>query len=446
MPTARELAVTALMQWERDSTFSNIMLDNLLKGAALSKADAALATRLVYGTLERLLTLDWLLAKNSRQPLKKCHPTVRAVLRVGAYQLVFMKSIPPSAAVNEAVNLAKHMKQTHAAGFVNGVLRAVDREHGRLLASLSTDLKSISLRHSVPLPLLQAWKKAYGMETATALAEAANEAPPSVIRINTLKTTAETFKADLNAAALSYSEVAGLPAALCIADAAALRASAIPSDHYYFQDTASQWACEALDVKSGDRVLDVCAAPGGKSFTTALRVHGNGRFTACDLYEEKIHTLRVRASKLGIPSLEAVQRDASAPCPEEWQGRFDCVICDVPCSGFGVIRRRPEIRYKPLEAFAELPERQYRILCEAARAVRPEGTLQYSTCTLRPEENEQVTARFLAEHSDFSPRELPLARLFDAAGCDPSHQLTMMPHWHGTDGFFVASFRKEGTL
>ena len=158
MSTARELAVTALVQWERDSTFSNIMLDNLLKNASLSKTDAAFATRLVYGTLERLLTLDWLLEKNSRQPLKKCHPSVRAVLRVGAYQLVFMKKIPASAAVNEAVGLVKRMRQAHAAGFVNGVLRAVDREHERLMMSLSTDLKSMSLRHSVPLPLLQAWK------------------------------------------------------------------------------------------------------------------------------------------------------------------------------------------------------------------------------------------------------------------------------------------------
>ena len=445
MSTAREIAVTALVQWERESTFSNIMLDNLLKASSLSKADAAFATRLVYGTLERLLTIDWLLMKNSRQPLKKCHPAVRAILRVGVYQLVFLEKIPASAAVNEAVGQTKRMKQAHAAGFVNGVLRSVDREHVRLFSSLSTDLKSMSLRHSVPLELLQAWKKAYGMQTAVALAEAANDAPPSVIRVNTLKLTVDVFKAMLAEQRIAFEEVAGLPAALLVEDAAALRASSVSDDLYYFQDTASQWACEALDAKAGERIADVCAAPGGKSFTTAMRMQGNGFITASDLYEEKTNTLRTRAARYGIANFEAVCRDASAECPPAWREAFDRVICDVPCSGFGVIRRRPEIRYKALADFKDLPDLQYRILCQAAQMVRAGGVLQYSTCTLRPEENEQVVSRFLAEHPMFSPRELPVPLLFEAASLPPSHQLTLMPHLHATDGFFLASFRKEGT-
>ncbi len=446
MSTAREIAVTALVQWERENTFSNIMLDNLLKSSSLSKTDAAFATRLVYGTLERLLTLDWLIEKNSRQPLKKCHPLVRAILRVGAYQLVYMKKIPASAAVNEAVGLTKRLKQSHAAGFVNGVLRAVTREHERLLSSLSTDLKSASLRHSVPLALLQVWKKAYGMEAAIALAEAANDAPPSVIRVNTIRTTVEIFTEQLDSAGLTYEPIEGLPAALRIADAAALRASAIDQSLYYFQDTASQWACEALSAKTGERIADVCAAPGGKSFTTAMRMQGSGAITASDLYEEKANTLRTRAARYGITNFEAVCRDASSACPDAWREAFDRVICDVPCSGFGVIRRRPEIRYKALASFEELPALQYRILCEAAEMVRQGGVLQYSTCTLRPEENEQIVSRFLEEHPMFSPRELPVPSLFEAADLSPSHQLTLMPHIHGTDGFFIASFRKEGTL
>lgn len=446
MSNAREIAVTALVQWERDSTFSNIMLDNLLKSASLSKADAAFATRLVYGTLERLLTIDWLIGKNSRQPLKKCHPHVRAILRVGVYQLVFLKKIPASAAVNEAVKQAKHMRQAHAAGFVNGVLRAVDREQERLFFSLSTDLKSVSLRHSVPLELLQMWKQAYGMETAVALAEAANEAPPSVIRVNMLKITADEFVSRLDDLEIAFERIEGLPAALRIDDAATLRVSSIGTDLYYFQDTASQWACEALDAKAGERIADVCAAPGGKSFTTAMRMQGSGSITASDLYEEKAKTLRTRADLYDIKNFEAVCRDASADCPDAWREAFDRVICDVPCSGFGVIRRRPEIRYKSLADFKELPDLQYRILCQTANMVKAGGVLQYSTCTLRPEENEQIVSRFLAEHPTFAPRELPVPSLFEAASLPPSHQLTLMPHLHGTDGFFIASFRKEGTV
>ncbi len=446
MSNARDVAVTALAQWERDNAFSNIMLDQLLKSTALSKADAAFATRLVYGTLERLLTIDWLLSKNSDRPLKKCHPTVRAILRVAVYQLVFMEKIPVSAAVNEAVGQTKRMKQAHASGFVNGVLRAVDREQARLFASLSTDLKSMSLRHSVPLELLQAWKKAYGSQTAVALAESSNDAPPSVIRVNTLKTTVQAFTALLHELEIAYEPVAGLSAALCIEDAAALRASSVPQDQYYFQDTASQWACESLAAKAGDRVADVCAAPGGKTLTTAMRVGGNGSFLATDVYEDKVKLLRDRAEMLGVKTFQAVCRDAAAPCPREWEEAFDRVICDVPCSGFGVIRRRPEIRYKSLADFSELPSLQYRILCEAAKMVKTGGVLQYSTCTLRPEENEQVVRRFLEEHPSFESRELPVPSLFEAAGLPCSHQLTLMPHLHGTDGFFIASFRKKATV
>ncbi len=440
---ARDAAVNALVQWEREHTFSNIMLDTLLRSSRLSAADAALTTRLVYGTIERLLTVDWLLNKNSRQPLKKCHPVVRAILRTAVYQIVFSQKIPSAVAINEAVEQAKRMKQVHAAGFINGVLRAVDRESERLMMSLSTDLKSQSLRHSVPLLLLQSWRKAYGEDTAVMLAASANEAPPSVIRVNTLKTTVERFCEQLTALGISFEPVPYLDKALVIGDAAALRASSIADDLYYFQDAASQWACEALDAQPHERIADVCAAPGGKSFTTAMRMQGCGSITASDIYEEKAARLRARAAHYGIPSFEAVCRDAATPCPMAWQGAFDRVICDVPCSGFGVIRRRPEIRYKSLEAFADLPQIQYQILCSAAEMVKDGGVLQYSTCTLRPEENEQVVQRFLEEHPAFSKRMLPVAPLFEAAGLPVSHQLTLMPHLHGTDGFFIASFRKE---
>lgn len=440
--SARDIAVSALVLWEREQTYSNIMLDNLLREASLSAADAAFTTRLVYGVLERLLTIDWLLSKNSRQPLKKCHPTVRAVLRTAVYQLVFMEKIPSSAAVNEAVGQVKRSKQAFAAGFVNGVLRAVDREWSRLMASLPTDLKGESLRHSMPTELLAAFRTAYGCEHASALAAAANEAPPAVIRVNTLKIRVEEFCALLDAASTAYTMVRGLPCALCVEDFAAVRRH-IDDTLYYVQDAASQWAVQLLDPQSGERILDVCAAPGGKSFTAAMHMGGHGTVVSCDIYEEKIKTVAERARRYGIGMLEAVRRDASAPCPEQFEGAFDRVICDVPCSGFGVIRRRPEIRYKALSSFDDLPTLQSAILREAAKAVREGGILQYSTCTLRPEENEQVIARFLAEHPQFEECAVAVPALDGAQPFVSAYGVTLMPHTHGTDGFYVAKLRRK---
>ncbi|MBR5134947.1 MAG: 16S rRNA (cytosine(967)-C(5))-methyltransferase RsmB [Clostridia bacterium] len=444
--SARDVAVNALVEWEREHTYSNIVVDRLIKREDLTAADAAFVTRLVYGVIERCLTLDWLIDKNSRRPVKACQPTVRAILRVGAYQLAFMEKIPPSAAVNEAVGQAKRMKCGFAAGFVNGVLRAVADRASSLLSSLPTDLKGQSVRHSVPMELLTMWKKAYGLQTATALALCVNEAPPAMIRINTLKTDAATFRALLEENGVAFSLIDGLPAAVCVEDASALRASTIDESWYYFQDAASQWACQALGAQPHERLIDVCAAPGGKSFSCAMDMNGTGTIVSCDIYEEKTRILQKRAAFYGIDSVSAKQRDASERCSAIEEAAFDRVICDVPCSGYGVIRRKPEIRYKSPAEFAELPLLQYTILCESARLVKAGGVLQYSTCTLRKEENEEIVERFLAEHPEFSPRVLPLPPLFEAAGCAPSYRITLMPSVHQTDGFFIASFRKEETV
>ncbi len=442
--TARDMAVEALVHWEREHTYSNIMLDTLLSASSLSESDKSLTTRLVYGVIERMLTIDWVLQKMCKRSLKFCHPIVRAVLRVGAYQLLFMEKIPHSAAVNEAVCSARRMKQAGACGLINGVLRAVSSDGNTRLQSLTTDLKGQSVRHSVPLALLTAWKKAYGAETAVALARAANDAPPAVIRINTLVTTVDKMKTFLDERSLSYKPVEGLEAALVIDDPATLKATADPA-WYYFQDAASQYACAMLGAQKGERIMDVCAAPGGKSFTTAMTMQNEGVVVSCDIYHEKVQTIEKRAKNYGISIVKATLRDAAqSPAQEDYEA-FDRVICDVPCSGYGVIRRKPEIRYKSLEEFEDLPKLQYRILCESAKLVKDGGTLQYSTCTLRPEENEQVAERFLKEHPDFVGQTLAVPEVFLMAGVSPSYAVTLMPHTHGTDGFFVASFRKEGS-
>lgn len=445
---ARRLAVEALVRLHREGSYSNEILDSLLRKQGngregLGTADQALFSRLFYGVIERCLTLDYVIAAHSSVKMKKMHPVVVELLRIGCYQLLYTDKVPASAAVNESVKLARGMGQEKSAGFINAVLRAVDRGREHLFDGLSDDEQGLAVRTSCPAGLISLWRAAYGSELARALAESANGAPPVTIRINTLKTTPEAFEKALDDAGVRYTRHPVLPACLTVENAPALKKLAQNLQIcYYHQDAASQWCCFALDAKPGQRVADVCAAPGGKSLTAAQYMDNTGFLLACDIHPSKCDALESRAEHLGADIVQTAVRDASLPCPEPLVGSFDRVICDAPCSGLGVIRRKPEIRYKPLESVKTLPELQYKILHQSSRMVKPGGILQYSTCTLNPAENEEVAARFLAEHPDFAPRTLPLDSCFAVLGQEPSFQITLFPPVHQTDGFYMAGFVK----
>ena len=441
---ARLSVVQALAELHRRQSYSNIALDQLLRTAALSDADKALASRLFYGVIERRLTLDYVIKKFSSVPLRKMHPLVRETLRVAVYQLLFMDKIPPSAAVNEAVTGVRNLKQAQASGFVNGVLRGVVRGLDTVWNELPTGDEGLSIRHSCPVELIQFWRGAYGKDVADQLISSINDTPDTFLRVNTLQVTDDTFAKKLADLGAEYQISADLPHCFQLNNGYFLnKLETREKNWYYYQDKASQWACYALGAQPGETVADVCAAPGGKSFTVAQAMQNRGSILACDIYPAKCDTLEKRAAELGVTIVRTAPRDAAAPCPSNLRERFDRVICDVPCSGLGVIRRKPEIRYKDLTQFAELPELQYRILERSAELVKSGGVLQYSTCTLNPTENEAVAARFLKEHPDFSPRLLPLESCFKAAGISPSHTITLFPHIHGTDGFFIAGFCKK---
>ncbi len=442
--SARQRAAELLLRMHREQGYSQILLDRALREETWTEADRALLSRLVYGAEERRLTLDWFLGQCTRAPLKRAHPAVLEILRVGAYQLLFMDRIPASAAVNEAVKIAKTMGQGHAAGFVNGVLRSLDRRREELWRQLPEGEAGEEIRYSCPRALIRLWREAYGEERTAELLAALNEVPPAVIRVNTLRTTPEEWAREAAQAGMTAENVPGLPAALRLTGNVSWKKLDFLGEKWYYQDVASQWCVEALDPQPGERVADVCAAPGGKRFTAAQKMRNSGRILSGDVYAAKCEEMERRAALYGITVLETVTRDASAPCPAAWAGAFDRVLCDVPCSGFGVIRRKPEIRYKSLEAVAELPALQYRILEQAARMVRPGGVLQYSTCTLNPAENEQVAERFLREHPEFEPRVLPIAPVFERLAAEPSWRVTLFPSVHGSDGFFIAGFQRRG--
>lgn len=440
---ARQEAAEALLRVHGQGSYSNVTLDSLLNSSKLIEADKALLSRIFYGVMERQLTLDYILSLHSRIKLRKVHPVVLELLRIGCYQLMYMEKIPASAAVNESVNLARRMKQEHSAGFINAVLRAVERDREHWFDHLQDDLDGLSIRTSCPVELLLLWKSTYGMSMAKAIAESSHDAPPVTIRVNTLKINTDAFIERLEKANISFKKHSSLKDGVQIMDAVGLKKLAQSLKNcYHHQDAASQYCCKAFDPQPGEKIADVCAAPGGKSLTNAQLMHNHGEILAGDIYPAKCEAMEKRAGQYGITILKAAVRDASLPCPDSLRGCFDRVLCDAPCSGLGVIRRKPEIRYKPLESLSELPDLQSKILHQSAQMVRTGGILQYSTCTLNPAENEEVAGRFLMEHPDFEPHRLPLEECFAELGKEPSHQITLFPPIHRTDGFYIASFIK----
>ena len=438
---ARRAAVSALMRIQDQRGYSNIVLDELLENQSLPIAERAMTSRLVYGVTERRLTIDFLLNKLSSTPVKQMSPAAREILRVGVYQLLFTDGVPAFAAINECVSLTRKFGCGRLSGFVNAVLRSVQREADRLLAELPETDKGLEIRYSCPRAHIRAWRQAYGDEMMRGLLNTINEAPPTYIRVNTCRTSAEKLTAALSEAGVICTPVDGLPNALCLSTVQALHC--LPEEiksHFYYQDVASQWCCLSLDAQPNERIADVCAAPGGKSMTVAQYMQNSGEIQSADLYEQKCAVINRRAAEYGFTCIKAEQRDATQTPSDERIGQFDRVICDAPCSGMGVIRRKPEIRYKDPVEFAELPALQLQILSQAAKLVRVGGVLQYSTCTLRPEENEQVAEAFLSQHPEFNPRLLPLETCFAQADLPVSHQITLFPHIHGSDGFYIASF------
>ena len=444
--SARNMAAKTLQKLHKSGGYSNILIENALSGSykEASPAEKALFGFLVRGVEERRLTLDAVLQARSKQPLKRLHPLTLEHLRIGAFQLLYCDKIPASAAVNEAVKLTKACGQFRSAGFVNAVLRGIEREKETVFDSFPAGDEGFCLKESCPKPLFDFFAEAYGENTARDLVAHLNDRPPTSVKINTLKTTLEEWVKEAEKAGMAFSLSEQLPATAFVNAADERKLLDFNSKAWYYQDVASGWCVKALSPKPSERVADACAAPGGKSLTAAQYMENRGSILACDLYPQKCDLMEKRAQEAGATILQTVVRDAATPCPKPLVGSFDRVLCDVPCSGLGVIRRKPEIRYKDLSMLSELPDLQYRILEQSAAMVKPGGVLQYSTCTLNPAENEEQTARFLSEHPEFSPRVLPVPELFALCGVEPSHEITLFPFVTGSDGFYIAGFLKKG--
>lgn len=436
MADARLTVAKLLLKMESNGSYSNILLDSALSESGLSERDKAFAAALFYGVTERKMTLDYIIQQYSRMHFKELETEVVVVLRMGIYQIMYT-SVPESAAVNESVKLCKKLKLFSAQGFVNGLLRTfLRREKAVSYVGLDT-AERLSIQYSAPIWLARKLSAEYGEENAVKCLKASLGAPPLYARVNTTKISPDDLVKSLKSDGIKASVFKRLPACVKLEKTGDLeRSEAFRSGYFHVQDVSSQLCCHTLKPIVNETVLDICAAPGGKSFTMAELMGNNGHIISMDLYEQRVELIRKGAFRLGLRIIDAEINNAvkfNENLPEA-----DRVLCDVPCSGLGVIRRKPEIKYKSEEDFEELPRLQMAILETSARYVKVGGTLVYSTCTLSRAENDDIAAAFAAEHPEFSPIVQPIPY----AGAENSHTRTFFPEEDGGDGFFTASFRR----
>lgn len=437
MADARLTAVKMLLKMEDSDSYSNILLDNVLSEAGLSDRDKAFAAALFYGVTERRMTLDYIIAQNSKIPFEKLDRAAVEILRAGLYQLLYMSNVPESAAVNESVKLCKKLKVFSAQGFVNGMLRSFVR-NGKKISYLGLDRADrLSIEYSCPKWLVEKWIEEYDVERTLKALKASVGKPPVYARVNTLKTTADKLIAELSKDRISAKKYTGLDDCVVLEKTGDIESSkAFRAGLFHVQDISSQLCCLTLRPVVNETVIDMCAAPGGKSFTMAELMGNNGTLYSLDLHDMRVGLIEDGAERLGIRIIRAQQNDATRYNPELPQA--DRVLCDVPCSGLGVIRRKPEIKYKDPAEFEGLPEIQRRILETACKYVKVGGTLVYSTCTLSRAENDDVVDAFAQVHPEFSP----IVQTVPYSGAENSFKRSYFPDENGGDGFFTASFRR----
>ena len=434
---ARETALNVLMACRKDGGWSNGVLKEYTRRDRLDGRDSALAARLCYGVLQNRGLLDFYLRQLLTGKVKDLHPVLHDILHLGLYQLYLMDKIPESAAVNESVELAKKYcrKQKNAAGLANAVLRNAVRSKDSLTEPVSWEDK-----YSHPGELINLLKAYVGKEQIEPMLRANNAIAPMTVQVNTLKTTVEALQERLENEGVTAEKHPWLADCLVLSGTGDLeQLPAFRDGAFYVQDAAAKLSVLCAQVQPGQQVLDCCAAPGGKSFAAAMAMNGQGSITSCDVHAHKIQLIAKGAERLGLSNITAQQQDATVFCPQ-WEEKMDTVIADVPCSGLGIIRKKPDIRYKDLSSMAELPALQRKILVNVARYVRPGGLLLYSTCTLVRAENEGVVEAFLRTHPDFNTEPLPLPAPFSK---NESGMLTLVPGEYDTDGFFICRLRRK---
>ena len=435
--SARQIAYEILLKIEVSEAYSNLAIDSAVKMYNPDSTDCAFISRLVYGVTERKITLDYAISQHLSKPVNKTKPEVLTILRLGAYQIIFMDKIPQSAAVNESVKLAKNNKCGFASGLVNAVLRKIG-QNGLIINDNLSETEKLSVRYSMLEDTVKFLIHHYGKENAEEFLKASLAPKEIFIRVNTLKTTTEELEALLIKENVKVFDTYLENALKIEINNAVYNLESFRKGLFHVEDLSSQLCVEALELFPEATAVDVCAAPGGKTFTAAQYMENKGVLYSCDIYSQRTDLIKDGAERLGLDCVKPLVNDATVF--NDNLPQMDRVLCDVPCSGLGIIGKKPEIKYKKLDDTKSLIPIQKQILKTSSEYVKSGGRLVYSTCSVNPNENRKICNAFLEENPDFySVKALPHIE----RAVDEGDYLTLFPHKNNCDGFFIAVFHRK---
>jgi len=443
---ARETALKILYEINEKGAYSNIALNKYLSSHELSERDRAFITELVYGVVKWKLTLDRTVAACSDIKMERLSPWIKNILRIGTYQLLFLTKVPPSAAVNESVKLARRYGHNASAGYVNAVLRNIAGGGGKdIVPDRAVDpVGYLSVRYSYPKWIADKFMELFGEEFAESLLEAGNRVPDLTVRANTLKTSAEGLVNALKNEGVEASPGRYVSDAVIIkSQVSVTRLKAFRNGLFQVQDESSMLPAAVLAPQPGEKVLDACSAPGGKATHMAQMMQNKGLITAMDIHEHKLKLIEDAAGRLGTDIIRTELHDAAIPVPQH-EGAYDRVLLDAPCSGLGIIRRKPDIKWaRDNRDIGSITGLQRRLIDSVSKAVKPGGVMVYSTCTLLPEENECIVRDFLNNNDEFYEDDITAYLPPGLAKHARGGMIQVYPNRDGIDGFFVARLARK---
>ncbi|MCX7711935.1 MAG: 16S rRNA (cytosine(967)-C(5))-methyltransferase RsmB [Clostridia bacterium] len=443
----REVALKILFDINEKGAYSNISINKYLEGYELKEIDRAFITELVYGTAKWKLTIDWIISQFSSIKIRKISPWILNILRLGTYQILYTDKVPESAACNESVKLSKKYGHAASSGFVNGVLRGIARNRDKIkYPDRKNDFENyLSVRYSHPLWMVKEWVARFGGEFTESLLESNNSVPEFIVRVNTVKTSKQSLIERLTAEGIEAENGRYVEEAVTFKNPSSIaKMNTFKEGLFQVQDESSMLVGKVLDPKPGEVVLDVCSAPGGKATHIAQLMGNRGKVIARDIHEHKIKIIHEAAARLGLDIVDAELFDATV-LDEKWVGKADRVLVDAPCTGLGILRRKPDIKWaRNIEDRTEITALQKKILDIASKYVKPGGVLVYSTCTIESEENEEIVKDFLGNNKDFESSDF--SDLLPEVLCKPTAAQGMIQFYPNTDkidGFFISKIKRK---